>query len=284
MANSNEQLQQNMANARSDGALTVKKVSDKMEAWLYQGDERNLKRLRKTFGEEAELVQSLFIDIVNTNPKVLGCDVRSIIQAFSRCINTKLYPGLEASFIVFGKQLQFVPQYGGIIKLALQSGFIKSVWAEVVCEMDEFEVTEGLKRNLIHKKARTDRKTRGKRVAVYACYEGIHGNVEFLIMWPDEVEAIKRRSAAGKSSSSPWNGDAQGNFTDTDWMWKKTAIKQLLKTVPKSLNLSRAIRFDDEAEIPETRKKPISETESEDFIEADMMDDEAVMEVQNEAN
>jgi recombination protein RecT len=260
-----------MGKARED-AVNPKVFEDKVNRWLMQSDNKNLNAMIDMLGtsQEATRFKRMALQIVAGNPALLRCDFASFTEAFMKCIMTRLYPGLEASFVVFGNKVQFIPQYGGLIKLALQSGFIKSVWAEVVCEMDEFEVTEGLKRTLVHNKARMPREKRGERVAVYACYEGIHGNVEFHIMWPEEVLSIKKRSSAGGSKFSPWNGDAQGNFTDTDWMWKKTAVKQLLKMVPKSIELNKAITFDDEAEVPSIKKEPVVKFDDmEEFVQVE---------------
>jgi hypothetical protein len=41
---------------------------------------------------------------------------------------------------------------------------------------------------------------------------------------------------------SPW-------FTDEAWMWKKTALKQLLKLAPMSVEIQRAAVLDDVAEV-----------------------------------
>jgi len=220
-------------------------------------------KMGKLLGLEKERYKELFMLMVFSNPKLMQSDPSSLCEAFMRCAMTKLLPGMEVSLLTFwnkkkgANDVVFVPQYGALIKLALQSGFIKAVWSEVVCEKDEFDVEEGLYRKLHHKKARVSREQRGARVAVYACYEGVYGNHEFHVLWPEEVMAIKKRSTAGDSDFSPWNGDKHGNFTDTDWMWKKCAIKQLLKTVPKSIELNRALLFDNEAEVPESKKKPI---------------------------
>jgi hypothetical protein len=59
----------------------------------------------------------------------------------------------------------------------------------------------------------------------------------------NQLSKIKSLSKAAGSNSSPYN-----NGTDVaDWMFKKAAIKQALKTVPKQgvSEIARAVELDD---------------------------------------
>ena len=67
---------------------------------------------------------------------------------------------------------------------------------------------------------------KGEVFAAYAVVKFKDGSDHFEVMTKSQIDAIRKRSKA-TGESSPWN-------TDYDWMSKKTAIKQALKTVPKS--------------------------------------------------
>jgi hypothetical protein len=85
-----------------------------------------------------------------------------------------------------------------------------------------------------------------KAKKVYCAYaviklEGADPIIEVLDS--NQLSKIKSLSKAAGSNSSPYN-----NGTDVaDWMFKKAAIKQALKTVPKQgvTEIARAVELDD---------------------------------------
>jgi recombinational DNA repair protein RecT len=48
-------------------------------------------------------------------------------------------------------------------------------------------------------------------------------------------------------------------------MWKKTAVKQALKMIPRSADLQRVIEIDDETDSEKPSQKPIIDLVNEDF-------------------
>lgn len=134
---------------------------------------------------------------------------------------------------VGAKEAQFQPGYKGLVKLARQSGEIASLRAEVVREGEEFvyAFTPDLEFRHVPALGST-----AEVVAAYAVAKLRNGEYQIAVLTVDEIEAIRRRSKAGKDG--PWV---------TDWieMAKKTAIRRLCKLLPRSLELDRAIEADE---------------------------------------
>ena len=49
----------------------------------------------------------------------------------------------EGAIVPFGKTATFIPQYQGLIKVALNTGQIKKVTYNLICENDEWAVEYG---------------------------------------------------------------------------------------------------------------------------------------------
>jgi hypothetical protein len=73
-------------------------------------------------------------------------------------------------------------------------------------------------------------------IAYYAAASFTTGGSGFVVLSPDDVEAIRARSRA--KDAGPWT-------TDYDAMAKKTCIRQLFKLLPKSTELARALAHDE---------------------------------------
>jgi hypothetical protein len=68
------------------------------------------------------------------------------------------------------------------------------------------------------------------------------GSAQFVVLSREDVMRHKARSAAVRAGQpSPWD-------TDEAWMWRKTALKQLVKLLPLSVRAARAVGLDDRAE------------------------------------
>lgn len=80
----------------------------------------------------------------------------------------------------------------------------------------------------------------------YAVAEFKDGGVHVEVMTRQQIEAIRDRSqnvqnAKRYGKQTPWD-------TDTDEMWRKTALRRICKFLPKSPELAMAIALDDAAQ------------------------------------
>lgn len=188
---------------------------------------------------------------VQQTPTLLDCDQRSLMGAVIQAAQLGLVPDgiMGHAYLVPYKnrqknnrlEAQLIPGYKGLMTLARRSGEISAIRAELVYEKDFFEYELGLTQKLVHRPQL--RAMRGAVICVYAIVELRDGGKQFVVMDEADINRIKARSASVRSGrSSPWD-------TDPGWMWKKTAIKQVLKLAPASLELQRAIALDERDEI-----------------------------------
>lgn len=208
----------------------------------------NQKRLANLWGSEDNAKKLLLVamEAVNKNPFLLKCTFESFGRALLTCSELKLYPGAmqEAALVPLknGKtgnyEVNFWLQFQGLVKLAHQGGFLKTIKAEVVYENDYFDFELGTSSFLKHRPYLGNGE-KGERHCVYCLIELLHGT-QITVLPMSFIEGVKKRSPAARSGSSPWNGTPD----DYDAMAKKTALKQALKLVPKSTELATALDRD----------------------------------------
>jgi len=191
------------------------------------------------------------ITAVQTTPKLLECDRKSLFGAIMTCAQLGLEPdGVlgQAYLVPFGNRVQFIPGYKGLIALARNSGDLSSVIAHEVRENDDFghwdERTKAYRLDFAHSEPPTHsfdfRKLRGDVMAFYAVARFKDGGVHWDAMARAEVEMIRDRSQgykafkAGKTKDNPWH-------TDFIEMGKKTMIRRISKYLPMSVQKAAAI-------------------------------------------
>lgn len=174
----------------------------------------------------------------------------SLLAACSKAASDGLIlDGREAALVVdYNGDVQYRPMMRGLLKLAYNSGEIRSLVVETVCEGDEFDYSPTRSSEpIIHK---IDLKgERGEVFAVYALATLKDGGIVFEVMTVKAVNAIRDRSDAYKAfknnkiKSTPWS---------TDWseMARKTVFRRLSKYLPSSTDRDRfhqaAERIDDD--------------------------------------
>lgn len=129
--------------------------------------------------------------------------------------------------------------YQGYLKLARRSGDIKSITAQVVRQGDEFHYEYGLEDDVLR---HVPRSADGELTHAYAVARYKDGGYNFVVLSKAEVEARRAKSDGWRSDKSrqynPWT-------TATDSMWRKSAVRELAKWMPKSADLARALSTDD---------------------------------------
>lgn len=159
---------------------------------------------------------------------------QSLLAACSKAAADGLIlDGREAALVVdYNGDVQYRPMMRGLLKLAYQSGQIKSLVVEPVRKNDFFEhVPTDPERPIIHKV--NHREDRGDVFAVYALAELMTGGIVHEVMNLGDVNAIRDRSdayrafKANKIKSTPWA---------TDWaeMARKTVFRRISKYLPSS--------------------------------------------------
>lgn len=175
-------------------------------------------------------------------PALLECTPESVTSCLLQCSALGLEPdGRRAHLIPFRDNRKGVTtctliiDYKGLAELAMRSGLVSNIHADVVRENDVFEYDMGeIKAHKID-----FRNDRGPAYAFYAICRFKDGSIKADVMSVDEVEAIRKRSKS--PDSGPW-------VTDPVEMGKKTVFRRLSKWLPLSPEFRDAVESEDEVE------------------------------------
>lgn len=208
------------ANERADGLRT-----------LLDRQRPEIARALTGTALDAERFTRVALTVIRQNPALQRCRPESLLGALMTSAQLGLEPGPlgEAYLVPFGDQVTFIPGYRGLIKLAWQSGQLRHISAHIVYTNDTFDYALGLEPTLLHRPARGDR---GDAIYAYAVAQLLNGGTEFVVLTIGEVEALRARSRAAQKG--PW-------VTDWDAMARKTAVRQLIRWLPLSTVVHRAV-------------------------------------------
>lgn len=164
---------------------------------------------------------------VQNTPKLLECDRNSLLMAILRAAQLGLEPdGIlgQAYLIPYGKQVQLIPGYKGLIDLARRTGEVTNIIAKEVYENDKFEVDYSKEIPFVHKPLLDGE--RGKIKFFWAMARFKDGGFHWDYMTKQEVEAIRDK------------GNGKNNAVWRDYfieMGKKTVIRRIAKYLPMSV-------------------------------------------------
>lgn len=180
---------------------------------------------------------------VQRTPKLLECERDSLWAALMTAAQLGLEPdGIQAHLIPFGRKVQFIADYKGLISLAYNSGEVQNLMAHEVRENDHFEFEFGRNHGLEHRPADGER---GEITHFYAYAHTKAGGFQFEVMTRAEVDAVRdasqgyqraleRAARDGKEPETPWIG----NYVP---MGRKTLIRRLSKYLPRSVQKAVAL-------------------------------------------
>jgi recombination protein RecT len=172
--------------------------------------------------------------------KLLEADRLSIFNACKKAAGDGLLlDGREAAMVVYNTKqgnswvptAQYIPMTQGLVKLARNSGEIKSIIAEVVYENDKFVYRIGIDEMPTHEPDWFG--DRGKAIGVWACVKLKDGEVISRMLPKTKIMNIAEGSKTNAKQYSP----TEGQYFD-EW-WRKAAIKNVLKYAPKTTELEK---------------------------------------------
>jgi recombination protein RecT len=242
---------------RDEFKTTIRSFESEMAAALPL----HLKKNAEKYARQA-------LTLFSQNPKVQQCSGMSILSALmtASALGLDLTPQLGQCFIipydnrkkdgnkfVTVTEAQFQLGYRGVIALAMRSGELARVTAEVVCERDYFRYSKGLNPVLDHQES-TD-EDRGAITHVYAVANFINGGYAFEV-WPvgKVVSHAKKTSKSYYKDEYSRDGKRTGNkiindrspwHTDFESMAKKTLIMAIWKYLPLSTEVMLAATTDE---------------------------------------
>ena len=171
----------------------------------------------------------------NARESLADCTPESFAGALLTSAALGLEPGVngECYLVPYKGECTLIVGYQGYAKLFYQHQLAKNLDAQAVYEHDDFDYAYGTSPFLKHRPALGDR---GKVIAYYAVANLSTGASAFVVLTPDEVKDLR----GGKVGTKGQIADPQR------WMERKTALRQLVKLLPKSANLSAALAVDEQ--------------------------------------
>jgi recombination protein RecT len=136
---------------------------------------------------------------------------------------------------------QLMPGYLGMVKLARNSGQLAMIDAQPVHAKDEFDFEKGSDTWWRHKWHREG--DRGHIQGYWAGYVLKDGSKNFEYMTIEQILHHRDKYSKGAYNKE---GQLQGPWLSSpDWMCRKTPLKQLIKLMPKSVELATALALDE---------------------------------------
>ena len=208
---------------------------------------------------DTKRLMRICLSSIQKNPLLLECSPASLVRCVMDAATFGLLPDgatQEAHLIPFysskkkGYEAQFMPGYSGIIKLALQSGYINGVELHEVYANDEFEYEYGLDQKLKH---RPTEGNPGDLRAVYCIVLLSTGYKTFEVMTKKKAEEHRDKFSKSKTKDGRIYGPWADHFVA---MSLKTVLKRGLKYTPKSSELAEALQLDNLQEAGIDRDAP----------------------------
>lgn len=197
----------------------------------------------------AERMVALASLAATKTPKLKECTPLSLFNAIVHASRIGLEIGTHAHLVPFRNskaqvtEAVLIPDYRGLISLAVRSERVKHIDARVVYKDADFDYQLGDKPFIKHKPKLDGERSDATILCFYAVAHLADGTTVFdEPMSKAEVDAIRARSRA--ANDGPW-------VTDYAAMGKKTVIKRLCKFLPQTPELAAAIELDNRAETGE---------------------------------
>lgn len=245
MANEVQKTGQQAVAARPNSLGTVQGLLEKYKAQIAMALPRHM---------TPERMIRVAMTAVSQTPKLMECDPLTVCA----CVVQSSILGLEPSSVLGEAYLvpfrnsktdrmecQLIPGYQGLVKLARNSGEVSMIDAQIVYANDAFEFRKGSDIWWEHKWARTG--DRGDPEGVWAGYVLKDGSRNFEYWTMDQLRDHRDRYSKGAKDKA---GNLIGAWADSpEWMYKKTVLKQVIKLMPKSVELSTALSLEERADV-----------------------------------
>lgn len=207
--------------------------------------ERNKPELEKLLGPTltVEAFKTAAMTYLRMQPKLYECNPYSVVGGLRLGAQLGLSLGPLGHFylVPFKGEATFILGYKGMVELAYRSGKVRRVQAAVVRKGDDFEFRLGTRAVLDH--TPTAPPAEREWLAVYAVAELVNGGKPFEVLYPEDVEARRKRSPAARLNSGPW-------VTDLEAMWRKSAVRALQRWLPQTPEAALAIEQDETVAHP----------------------------------
>lgn len=153
----------------------------------------------------------------------------------------------ECYLVPYKGKCTLIPGWRGLVKLALRSKAVKTVYSHVVYEGDEFKVWLGSEPRIEHRPSLDGQ--RGQVIAAYAVAHMENGALDLEVMTIEELEKVRDMARSGRGGK---DGPAYENWEEQ--MYRKAPIRRLSKRLPLGDDFFLAAKADELAETGEPEK------------------------------
>lgn len=170
------------------------------------------------------------------NPALSRCTVPSVLGSLMQAATLGLEPGVlgQAYLIPYRNECQLVPGWQGIVDLVSRAGRA-AVWTGAVYEGDLFEYQLGSEPFVRHQPQGEDAPDKLTHVYAVGSINGVQGRI--VEVWP--VKKITRhRDRFNKV------GQRHYSYEHFEMYGRKVALLQVLKYIPKSIELVKVIQIE----------------------------------------
>ena len=189
----------------------------------------------------ADRMVRLAMTAFSTNKTLRDCDAGSIFGAvvIASQMGLEIGVGGQGYLVPYKGRATFVPGWQGMVDLAQRSGR-SSCWTGAVFEGDEFDYELGAEPFVKHKPAGEDNPQ--KMTHVYAIGRVKDAPAPIIDVWP-MLKVIKHRDRFNKVGAQHYS------YQHLEMYARKVVLLQVLKYLPKSIELSNAIVAENAYEI-----------------------------------
>jgi recombination protein RecT len=205
-------------------------------------------------------------------------DKQSVLTCMFNAVKLGLNPDPvfgEIYFIPYSGKLTYQVGYKGMIKLSINSGFVRDVRSGLIYEKDTW-IYEETEKGQVFKFSPNflAGKDRGKEIFGFSIFEKKDGSCSACVMESHKIDDIRADVLARmRGASTPWTG----KFADE--MRKKTVIRRHWKMQPKSVEIAQVIEHEEAIERGEEYKVNHPELEGiiDDLIDQSQQQQEEVL-------
>jgi len=215
----------------------IKSNKHELQSYLPTQMQGNVDYFIKSCIGQIQLQNGTYTDLSTCTPK-------SIIDCVKLTAQLGLTPGPQGLIYYLpykGKKehkAQTIIGYKGLIKLAKRSGNVSDIYAIPVYSDEPFKIRGGIDHGIDHDIIHIGE--RGDFIGCYAVAKYKDGTYHSEWMRKDEIDAIRKRSAAG--SNGPW-------VTDYIQMARKTVIRRLCNGLDLETDIAANITQADQMEF-----------------------------------
>ena len=193
----------------------------------------------RSHGVDAEAVIAQLWVASQKQPGLLKANARSLVTAVARALETGGVIGRDVHLLTFKDEVTECLDYKFMAELVVAAGGARSIDARIVYAGDTFKQVLGSAPSLVHEPPPFGNK-RGAMIGAYAvAFLGATVPPKFVALTLEEIEATRQKSRS-------WGPDKIAQCPE--WYAAKTAVRRLVKLLPKNPKLAGVLSRLDAAE------------------------------------